>query len=406
MNNLNNLNIAYENHPSFRFSEDPYGVESARVDAFNRLYKKISSGRFDDKIIKSANQEIKIIFAEMRCQVVELEEEYFLNELEFEVLELLKKEGQFYKERERKKNRIFPQSSAQLALLKEQRHLFGRLNQDKVKKIWEIIRPSVDIFRKNVGAGRLSREDLSTNDGSITSPIVKILNSEFKKNGVLNAISAYMGFSYEVGGMAIELSVPQSNWWGDKYKNAMSPKTVYAHLDEYIKYPKAIVYLTHVGIQNGPTSCYPGAYELLNINSLQELIGRVVCNVGVRPNSKLKAYYQAEYHQPMSAEKFRRHFMRLPRLLRFHSHFGWDINSGSAEEEFLVANERYMLGDEGTFIVFDGAKLLHRGGMVTEGERIALQVMFTPSRTVSELIKSLPHRVTQKIEHIAGRLVK
>jgi len=37
-----------------------------------------------------------------------------------------------------------------------------------------------------------------------------------------------------------------------------------------------------------------------------------------------------------------------------------------------------MTGPAGTFIVFDGARLLHRGGLIELGERIALQVVFFP----------------------------
>lgn len=40
----------------------------------------------------------------------------------------------------------------------------------------------------------------------------------------------------------------------------------------------------------------------------------------------------------------------------------------------LAGAEQQMVGAPGTFIVFDGARLLHRGGMVQAGERVALQV--------------------------------
>ncbi len=69
--------------------------------------------------------------------------------------------------------------------------------------------------------------------------------------------------------------------------------------------------------------------------------------------------------------------MRLPECLRFNSHMGWDVAPGSDLELNLAANELKMTGPAGTFIVFDGARLLHRGGLMQEGERLALQVIFS-----------------------------
>ncbi|MFT3694672.1 MAG: FkbM family methyltransferase [Kofleriaceae bacterium] len=45
----------------------------------------------------------------------------------------------------------------------------------------------------------------------------------------------------------------------------------------------------------------------------------------------------------------------------------------------MVAAEQPMVGPAGTMAVFDGARLLHRGGMVREGERVALQIVFGPA---------------------------
>ncbi|MDZ4327898.1 MAG: hypothetical protein U1A73_23170, partial [Pseudomonas sp.] len=136
-------------------------------------------------------------------------------------------------------------------------------------------------------------------------------------------------------------------------------------------------YLTDVTEQNGPTGCYPGAYEAMHLNPLQELVGRVVGTVGTRADSPLKALYAKQYHQSMNSENFRRHFMRLPPALRFNSHLGWDVMPGSELEASLSASERKMTGPAGTFIAFDGARLLHRGGLMEAGERVALQVIFS-----------------------------
>lgn len=84
--------------------------------------------------------------------------------------------------------------------------------------------------------------------------------------------------------------------------------------------------------------------------------------------------------------------MRLPECLRFNSHMGWDVMPESSLEKALVGMERKMLGPAGTFIAFDGARLLHRGGLMQDGERLALQVIFSD--------KTLGERLVGKVKRI------
>jgi len=175
--------------------------------------------------------------------------------------------------------------------------------------------------------------------------------------------------------VAYELSVAGSSWWKPKIESGEFSKTLYAHVDREVDAPKAIVYLSSVDARNGPTSCYPSVYTELNITGLQDFIGRSILTVGRSVKSPLTDLYQ--FSGPiMDSEVFRRHFMKLPNTLRFNSHFGWDVKPGSALENFLVTNETKVLGPAGTTFVFDGARLLHRGGLIEEGERIVLQVIF------------------------------
>ena len=69
--------------------------------------------------------------------------------------------------------------------------------------------------------------------------------------------------------------------------------------------------------------------------------------------------------------------MRLPRSLRFNSHMGWDILPKSEIESEFIASETKVIGPAGTFIAFDGAHLVHRGGLVEKNDRIALQIIFS-----------------------------
>jgi hypothetical protein len=274
------------------------------------------------------------------------------------------------------------------------RYFFGRLPATAVDEIRAIGTADLERFRTNARAGQLTREDLSVNSGATVRAIRSILNREFQALGVLDAVSAYVGRKICVAGLALELSVPQSSWW----KNAIpglerSPKTVYAHLDEAITHPKSIVYLTDVKPDNGPTGCYPHAFEAMQLNRLQEIIGRVVGKVGSIPASALYRHYRKQYHQSTSSESFRRHLMLLPESIRFNSHLGWDVLPDSDLESRLVSSENTMTGPAGTFIAFDGARLLHRGGLIQSGERAALQVILSDDTTMQRVVNTVKRKL-------------
>jgi len=73
----------------------------------------------------------------------------------------------------------------------------------------------------------------------------------------------------------------------------------------------------------------------------------------------------------------RRCFAALPKEMRCIGHFGNDILANSPEEAFIVANRTVMTGPAGTFVLFDGARVAHRGGIVKAGHRWALQVIYS-----------------------------
>ena len=341
------------------------------------------------------------IFDGMRVQIDDEYERMFIDELENKSINLLKTEVCFYRSIDKRK--ISKESKGAeggfLNALKSERHFFGVLDKESIAEIVKLSSDVVNVLRGRAIAGMLTREDLSINSGKTVSNIVAVLNREFSSQGVLDALSEYMGNNYKVGGLALELSSPNATWWKNTFESGGPPKTIYAHLDESIEIPKAIVYISEVGEKNGQTSCYPGAYECLSLNALQELIGRVIGTVGNGEQCKLNDYYAKKYHQSMSSERFRQHFMKLPAELRFNSHFGWDVMADSDAERSLLQKEKKMSG-RGSFIVFDGAKLLHRGGLLDEGERVVLQVVFTKTPTIVQKVTTFPLRVVSKIQRL------
>jgi hypothetical protein len=376
----------YRDHPAFNFGVASLDAPVEHIAAFNETYQ---TARNSAPALNPASREglhhdlrrrLDAVFAAFHAQTGDEYESRFLLELKNACNRLLDDEYAWnarplrcgfveLSDEEMRRNAV---------LMQRDRHFFGRLPQSAVAELQGLAGRELSRFRANAAAGKLKREDLSVNSGPTVRGIRDVLNREFKTLGVLDAVSAFTGRETRVLGLALELSVPQATWW----RNAIDgldrpPQTLYSHLDETIACPKSIVYLSDVSEQNGPTGCNPGAYEALQLNPLQEMIGRVIGLVGSQAGSPLQAYYAKKYHQSVNSEKFRRHFMRLPECLRFNSHMGWDVLPGSELENQLVSSELRMTGPAGTFIAFDGACLLHRGGLVQDGERLALQVIFS-----------------------------
>jgi len=335
------------------------------------------------------------IFSELKGGVIDKNEEQFISELHRESARLLESELDWLKKKKDYFSNFHNKQNLKNTIsLLNHRFFLGQIDNDEIVKLQQLARKDIKKFKANALQGKTKREELSINSGSTIRSIVKILNRAFSRAGVLDAVSTYMGVKMRVSGAALELSVPSASWW----KNGITglnraPNSLYAHLDESIEFPKSIMYLSDVKESNGPTSYYPTIYEEAYLNPLQEIIGRVVGIVGSADTSPLKKFYGKTYHQSMTSENFRRHFMRLPYELRFNSHFGWDVMPGSELETQLVSKEIKMLGSAGKFIVFDGAKLLHRGGLVEDGDRVALQIIFS-----SYNIKSTAKRVINKLK--------
>ncbi len=392
------LESNYQDHPAFQSGVSSWDAPVEQLAAFNELYAAARQlgvtldTRSRAQIRQDLEHAINGVFAAFDAQAADEYETRFLFELKNACLRLLDEELAWYASQPGTGfvDLTDARSRQDAIRLQRNRHYFGCLPAPAVAEMRKLADGALVPCRANAAAGKLRREDLSVNSGPTVRALTKILNREFKALGVLDAVSAYTGRKTRVTGLALELSLPQATWWQNAIPGLeRAPHTLYAHVDETISCPKSIVYLTDVTEQNGPTSCYPGAYEAMQLNALQEIIGRIVGTVGSGADSPLKQYYVKQYHQSVNSENFRRHFMRLPSYLRFNSHIGWDVLPGSELESTLAAAERKMTGPAGTFIAFDGARLLHRGGLMQEGERVALQVIFSDSTFTERAVNKL-----------------
>jgi hypothetical protein len=381
--------VNYEDHSRFRFDGKSWDTPQDSISAFTTAYEKVREGQ-----LIFGQTLHNIVAAVQSCFLLQTEniaERIFIAELFADLSLLISDHIAFYSEKARYTAGLGPLNHQQTEL-SNNGYYIDSISKSCLQSLLSLTDPLLQRLRANSKGGRLQRSDLSVNSGRVTRKIVRILNKEFLHSGVLESLDPIANRKMKVIGVAYELSVAGSNWWKPKMASSGLSKTLYAHVDRAVDKPKAIVYLTNVKEKNGPTICYPQAYAELNITGLQDFVGRCLETVGRSIDSPLHGLYQFS-GLIMDSEGFRRHFMKLPSSMRFNSHFGWDVEPHSQLEDFLLSKETQVLGPAGTMLVFDGARLLHRGGLIEEGERIVLQVIFghvnlrTKSQQIVNLIK-------------------
>jgi hypothetical protein len=173
----------------------------------------------------------------------------------------------------------------------------------------------------------------------------------------------------------LEYSRPGQTW----YKNIYTDKGVsdspmqYLHVDEGEWCPKAIIYVSSVTENSGPTHFIPESNRWRRSEFL------------FRSHKGLDRILTDRYHSVWSGDFYRivfrddnlrRIFMELPPAFQGSSHFGDDILADTSLAEELARREIKFLGGDAEAIIFDGSRSLHRGSLVKEGERLALQIIF------------------------------
>ena len=234
------------------------------------------------------------------------------------------------------------------------------------------LEPFKGALLQNAANGETSRERLSTN--RIPQPIVKMLADEFDRQGIRQAIMASRREMVALTGFSLELSVLNARWWSDgDYVDVGVPvqECSYFRSDESRDVYKAILYLDDVEREaQGATSIIPTSFGFER-DRLQWIIGRVFSDIDRSAFSDL-----GSSGRHLSSPSFRKLFMCIPPSLRQNSHWGFDGLDSFSQVNKLTESREVILGPSGTFLAFDGSRLMHRGGLVKEGNRWALQIVF------------------------------
>lgn len=363
------LRIDYARHPIFRPALSEWTYDQQTVDKFNQLYRDLESGCRPEHWPQLLDT-VEDIFDKFHRDQNDFLEDAFISELHLRVVKMIEVHIHYFTAYFKAKNLgTAGLDPATLALFT------GTLSSTALSKIATSSRRIIQDLRFAASQGQVERQSLSRNSGLKIRKIIRILNREFNRNGVFDKLALSFPTRTKVVGAAIELSVPDAKWWRNDDINVVGPETLYCHVDEGIDAPKAILYLTDVDESTGPFSYFPNIYENLEVTGIQSLIGRCITSVGSTTISPLFEPYSVSFRRT-SSPLFREHFMRLPAEFRFNSHFGWDVIPGSALETFMVDSELSLVGSAGTYLVFDGAQIVHRGGLVQRNQRVVIQVIF------------------------------
>jgi hypothetical protein len=250
------------------------------------------------------------------------------------------------------------------------------LESDELAALRRQVQPYLDVLEQRYRQGARAREELSTNE--IDPRTLALVCELFGRRGLNKAVSDVRHETARASGLAVELSPDDTDWWHSRYGDVglnAPNRAAYFHNDESRDAYKAIVYLDDVGDDQGPFCFVPTSYRAERPRFQWVVARATVTTVEAREIQQTMTDLVPS-RGPFSSRVARAFFGMLPPRLRLSSHFGFDLLDDSPAAARLLADEVRMVGRAGHAIAFDGARLVHRGGMVRRGRRAALQVVF------------------------------
>lgn len=370
--------VPYETHPAFsgiRFDEDP-----AIKEATDRLSHALEEIR-RRSVLPSTNVKylleervgpaLQELFGKLRDKNSDIDIfSDFADRLKSEMIKLITEDYDIFA---RRGTYSYAECTQKADLISEslfkKGFFIGRYSLESVGILESAVIAEKNMLSENYKFGKRNREDLSVN---LWKPSQEsLLNSVFGAKDICDGLSNYMGSDYVYSGCAFELSMPNLDWWKNRYqRDDESEPSAYYHLDMNSPYPKMLCYLSAVTEKNGATSLLDAS---LDDSTLSWIAGRALDKVREDPNRGGTIDMTSLI---TGTELGRICFSRLPKEMRCIGHFGNDILKNSNEEAFILKNQKVMTGEPGTFAVFDGTRVAHRGGIVHEGSRWAFQAIY------------------------------
>lgn len=262
------------------------------------------------------------------------------------------------------------------------------LNADELAGLRAHVQPYVDELQRRHKQGQRSREELSTNQ--LDAQSMNYVKGIFARRGLDRAVSNVRHEPAAAWGFAVEISPDNNEWWHSRYQDvgiAEPGPATYFHNDESRDVYKAIIYLEDVTEALGPFSYLPASYSMERPR-FAWAVSRATLTTLWAPEIRKTMTDMIPARGVFTSQVARKFFGLLPPAWRLNSHFGFDVMAGTPLAADIKRHEVSLVAPAGQCIVFDGSRLIHRGGLVRKGCRVALQVMFeVPRQNVPQLFK-------------------
>jgi hypothetical protein len=251
------------------------------------------------------------------------------------------------------------------------------LKTDELTTLRQHMKSYAELLESRYQQGLRSREELTT--GEVNYETVVMLSEVFAGRGIDKAVSDVRHEQARAWGFGIELSPYDNDWWHSRYEDVglLAPaKAAYFHNDESRDVYKAIIYLDDVDEDLGPFCYLPASYAMERPR-FEWVVARANLTTVASEEIRLMMSDLRASRGPFTSRVARGFFGMLPPRLRLNSHFGFDVPDDSELASLLQSQEVRMIAPAGRVIVFDGSRIVHRGGLVRRGKRTALQLCFS-----------------------------
>lgn len=188
--------------------------------------------------------------------------------------------------------------------------------------------------------------------------VKNLLLSDTSFQKALNSISEYKKLKTKpkMNFISLQLISSRDHYAKKRIELQKNRSCEYMHIDSVIGQFKILLYLTKVNIDNGPTCICVNTHNK-GKPCIEHFIGGAVDNLGIGKLDNIN----------------KKIFKSLPKFFQIKNDFGSDLENNTDMSNFLITNEKKLIGDEGTAIAFDPLSV-HRGGLVNEGFRAILQI--------------------------------
>lgn len=236
----------------------------------------------------------------------------------------------------------------------------SKIDSESFGRIKKAVQPLIEQLRHVRGFSAAGLRDFSESRSTalrtVNEDLFSAVEDMLQRSGILDGCSMYIGHSAQLVDCNPQINDPSDNFWQCIFpdQHGESRPAAYFHRDASGGDIKAIIYLSDVGSDKGPFSYSIGSHRVRS--------------------SKLVDWIEETNDQSgysSTKPEARRFFSALPAVLRRKCAFGNDLLPGTEITERLLRSEWVVEAPQGYISLFD-TKGFHRGGMVTEGERIVL----------------------------------